>query len=552
MISGLFLLTPGIAFAQGESQGFFGPYEKYLLYPLFLLFMLITGYFAKEAFGRGAVVLAEVPTLPRYMTRKPLYVYGIGAFVALSLFIYTTIVAFYKPFLPFVKFISTPLYDVSLELSNSRRLTYPVIIILAAVVFAALLKLEHKWNPVLLLRNIVYMGVAIPRKAKELIDYTKDTLSVPDNAKSNVVEDPNTQHVAIVDFEKNRGTLDRKWAEASYMRQWLGAHETSGSHATFFNEPSLRWKTHGDIVGVQEEYIQIAASVGPLKSGAEGIEGIENAVNDQVDRLYGNFCRLVACFLVYKNSEEEKIWRDAEAFGISHGKIFIHNPLSRFILFVVGVPIAIYFGCASSAVAFDKWHGVGFIDSLSQINIKLINTWTLYGLALNCTAIFCLLLWHYVSEKLETRHQGFHGVRYAWYFVVGMLVAGVVLSVLLKLFSDDDKFEGMGVLEVFGANFQWALVPGIICAFLGFRMDSSMDIETPIRTRIIMQTGWALGLGAIAALMVVLPAFAIVSLPPGYEEWGIPKLRAVIFGTTLVTGIVVGFLAYPAQPKRPI
>ena len=50
-------------------------------------------------------------------------------------------------------------------------------------------------------------------------------------------------HVDISDFEKDRHSVDRNWAELCYVRLWLTRNLEQGSHNTFFNEPSFAWQT---------------------------------------------------------------------------------------------------------------------------------------------------------------------------------------------------------------------------------------------------------------------------------------------------------------------
>src|SRR5215471_14097998 len=136
--------------------------------------------------------------------------------------------------------------DPELQTAINRSMTdgslsYPLVVIFAAAVFVASLKFERDWNPLWVLRHALHGWISIPRLANALMMMARDELVVPDDARTVLMRDPDTSFVAIEDFEKDRRSLDRRWAELCYIRFWLEHFRAIGSHLTFFNEPSFAW-----------------------------------------------------------------------------------------------------------------------------------------------------------------------------------------------------------------------------------------------------------------------------------------------------------------------
>ena len=215
--------------------------ENVLLYALFGFGLIVTGYWSYQAFTRRQFELEETPTLPQYMARKPLFLYGMAVFIVLSLCIYGLIVFFFEDLFPLLQHIHKPTYDFIIEAKQAGSLTLPLIIVVAAAIFVALLKIENRFNLVLIVRNIVHSWAAIPRKTAELVSSAREALDVPVEERKAVASDADTPFVSLGDFKKNRDTLERKWAESSYMKRWLSHQEASGLHASFFREPTLLW-----------------------------------------------------------------------------------------------------------------------------------------------------------------------------------------------------------------------------------------------------------------------------------------------------------------------
>ena len=163
---------------------------------------------------------------------------------------------------------------------------------------------------------------------------------------------PDTPYVTVGDFDKDRRSLDRHWAELCYIRLWLEHYRAQGSHFTFFNEPSFAWEQ------LQADYDNARDRIAPLKRGDVTDPNIFADVAGKVEALRRQYCRLAACFLVFKNQTQKNALRDAKQFGVTiTPDVPRANPLRYTAIFFVAIMIAIYLGVSLSAMSWDLLHG---------------------------------------------------------------------------------------------------------------------------------------------------------------------------------------------------
>jgi len=203
--------------------------------------MVFAGYWAYQAFNTPPIKLGDGPTLPRYMTQPNQFRLGVIAYVGVCLLVYTLIAYFHKELLPLVGAVAPELHKSLKDSMIDGSLSYPLVVIFSAAIFITLLKVEKDWNPLCALRRIVHSWVSIPQLANALMIMTRDELLVPAEERSKVAGGPDTPYITVGDFDKDRRSLDRRWAEFCYIRLWLERHRAQGSHFTFFNEPSFAW-----------------------------------------------------------------------------------------------------------------------------------------------------------------------------------------------------------------------------------------------------------------------------------------------------------------------
>jgi len=523
----------------------------------FGLLLLLAAFLAWRAFERGEIVLENTPTLPKYMTRRPAYFMGALGYTVTAVLIYCIIVVFYRPFLPVVEFVYKPLYDLSKSLEDEGELTYPLVLLFAGVVYVVLLQLESRFNLLLLLRNVFYRGAAIPKKVRELLYSAKTSLVTPDSLRQKVLEDELVRFVDPVDFDKDWNTIDRKWADTSFLMHWLRMQHRSGHHATFFTDKGLKWIKHGDEKGVRERYLALADSIGGIKQGDTN-QAVLEFTNTELERVRTDMCRLLVCFLVYKNNKEVDIWNEAADLGIQHGKTVLKYPLGRFVFFAVAFVVSAYLGSALSYVMFGLAVGAAEGGVLDRLDTSIVNDWALYSLLINGIPVFAVLAWRSFTFSFDPPEPGYHPATYAWSGVFGFLLGALVLSIAVK--AMEESAQDTSLLSLLAGNAQSGILPAIYCAFITWRMDMVQPTAagadaTPsalARQAIWDRLKWGLPCALVSALVVLVPAFLIkeADLPPKYAELGPAMVRSMIIGTAAIIGLAVGLVARPLHQAK--
>ncbi len=520
-----------------------------LLGALFVLGLIVTGYWSYQAFTRRQFQIEETPTLPRYMTRRPLFLYGMVAFIVLSLCVYGLIVFFFEELLPLLQYINDPAYEFVMAAKDDGTLTLPLIIVVAAAIFVSLLKVESRFNLVLVIRDIVHAWAAIPRKTGELVANARGSLEVPSDERKGVANDPETPFVALGDFKKNRGTLERRWAESSYMKRWLSQQEVTGRHASFFKAPTLLWEQVG------ESYSKAAQQVGIIRNSDENTgvtaEFIEDVAKD-VGAVQRSLCRLSGCFLIYDNSQEKDLWDAAEAFGIPDRPTHIPNPLWRMPLFFIGVVVSVFVGCIASAILFDIVNGDPVMKALvSNFKDGVAFRWIGFALFAWCVPILIVLSVRYIDHQINPRTPGIHPANYAFVLILAAIVAAASLTASVYLFAPPDSlYRSKPVAEMLFSSFRWSAGPGILCAYIVFRLDtfrlSRKAVWEMRHLRWIAACVIAVGLASV-------PATFLIEQPE--EPWSFEKTYAVVIATTLsiafALATITEYVRSPSPQQQP-
>ncbi len=519
------------------------------LVALFIFGLIVTGYWSYQAFTRRQFQVEETPTLPRYMTRRPLFYYGMGAFIISSLCIYGLMFFFFKDFLPILRLFNGPAFDVAATAQEVGALKLPLIIVLAAAIFIGLLKIEHRFNPVMVFRNIVHAWAAIPRKTGELVANARGSLEVPSDERKGVANDPEKYFVALGDFKKNRGTLERRWAESSYMKRWLSQQEVTGRHASFFKAPTLLWEQVG------KSYGKAAQQVGIIRNSDENTgvtaEFIEDVARD-VEAVQRSLCRLSVCFLIYDNNQEKDLWDAAEAFGIPGRPVHIPNPLWRMPLFFVGVVVAVFVGCLASAIMFDFFvPGHSLFQALKEnFQDETVYRWIGFALFVWCIPILVTLSFRYFDHRINPRAPGIYPANYAFNSILGAVIAAVSLTSAIYILSPSDpSLAEKGFGELLFRNFRWSAGPGILCAFIAFRLDTFRLREEPVW--LLRRLGWIAVCVLVIGLAILPPTFAIEQK---VGLWSLDKTYTVVIGTILTIALTLASIAEYSRirsPQRP-
>ncbi len=438
---------------------------------LLILGMAFAGYWAYEAFDTPPIKLGDGPTLPHYMTQPNQYRLGVIAYVGVCLLVYVLIAYFHKELLPLVGAVAPDL-DKTIEKSmNDGSLPYPLVVIFSAAIFVSLLKVEKDWNPLFVLRRVVHGWVSIPQLANAVMVMACDELLVPVDARCNVAGDPDTPYVTVGDFDKDRRSLDRHWAELCYIRVWLEHYRAQGSHFTFFNEPSFAWEQ------LQADYDNARYLIAPLKRGEVTDPNIFADVAGKIDSLRRQYCRLAACFLVFKNQTQKNALRDAKQFGVTiTPDVQRANPLRYTAIFFVAIMIAIYLGVSLSAMTWDLLHGN--LNAAFSQDPDLITWWIGYALAIYGMPILAVLLLRYLGWTIDPGQPNSYLISYATVFLVALCVSGVSLAIAIKL-AGTTHAATMSLPDLVLTRLKWAISPAVVAIYIAYHVDRQIDPLLP-------------------------------------------------------------------------
>ena len=394
---------------------------------LLILGMLLAGYRAYEAFDTPSVTLGDRPTPPHYMTQPGQYRLGVTAYVGLCLLIYALIVYFYKELLPIVDLITPLEFRETIDgFIKEGSLSFPLVVICAAAILVILLSNEKDWNPVFMLRRLLWGWVSIPQLANSIMILARDELVVPVEARMKVAGNPDTPNVDPGDFDKERQSLDRHWAETCYIRLWLAQNRAEGSHFTFFNEPSFSWEN------LEVEYARARSNIAPLKQGSVSNPTLFADVALKIDTLRRQYCKLAACFIVFKNDTKKNAFRDAKQFGVMlNPAVPRANPLRYIAIFFVAIMFSTYLGVWFSAMTWDLLRGN--FDSASTQDPELVTRWTGYALATYGMPILVVLLLRYLGWRIDPEQPTSYLASYATIFLISLFVSVVSLVTVIKL-----------------------------------------------------------------------------------------------------------------------
>jgi hypothetical protein len=510
---------------------------------LLVLGMAFAAYWAYEAFNAPPFKLGDGPALPRYMTQPGQYRLGAIAFVAMCLVVYSLIAYFHQDLLPLVGIIAPDLYAAIEKSTKDGSLAYPLVVIFAAAIFIALLKIEKDWNPLLMLRRVVQGWVSIPQLANELMIMARDELVVPADWRAMVAANPDTPYVTIDDFDKDRRSLDRRWAELCYIRLWLELHRAQGSHFTFFNEPSFAW------VQLQADYDDARTRIGPLKRGRVRGSNISNISNifaeimAKVDTLRRQYCRLAACFLVFKNQTQKNALCDAKQFGVTvameGGRA---NPLRYIAIYLVAIMVAIYLGVSLSAVGWDLLSGRA--DAAFSQDPDLITRWIGFALANYGMPILAILLLRYLGWTVDPSQPNSYLVSYAAIFLVALVVSAHCLALAIKL-AGVGPAAALPYYEIVFSRAKWSVSPAIVAVYVAVHMDRKIDPHapgsaSPEQHGLLQRLTSCALFGGLVTLFSVVPTLAIPAVDP--SAWTLNKLRMVVIGTTFIIGLTMALV----------
>jgi hypothetical protein len=264
----------------------------------------------------------------------------------------------------------------------------------------------------------------------------------------------------------------------------------------------------------------------PLKKGES--QDSQNTFS-KVKKLRDQMCRLVACYLVFKNDTEEEIFAQARAFGIQISPPVRDNPLRYAILYLVVLAISIYVGVYGSAVLYDLF-SKPLSAALNQ-DQELIWRWIILATVNTGVPLCAILLAKYLGWHVNPRHDQAYLMSYCWIFLAALCLAPLSLTgAVIGLGIAPPPESLYSFLTMVGERFKWAPAPALTCVYIAYYMDRQTDpslsnIDQNGRTtlRRVLQSVLFAGL----VLVVLLPPTMALQ-PVSTVSWSLEKLRVVI------------------------
>jgi hypothetical protein len=527
---------PATAWAA-EGPADFIPYPDWVIFGLALV---VTSWWSLQAFDRPILDLGGVPTFPRYMTRGSQFKRARVLFLLVCLGIYALLVRYHKDLPELIKAVKSDWAEQLKAVIDAKDPSYLVAIIIASACFLTLLRVEARWNFLLLFRDIFYSWVSIPYLAKRIIDLINNDLVVPAEVGQFLPEARKDWRVNTVDFEKNPESMDRAWAELCYLHWWIAERRKSDHDTTFFSEKSFAWDE------MSNEFRNLRLIMAARKEGLAAEDHDSSQTMDDIAAHRTKLGRLIACYLVFMNSTRESLIEAALQLGINLEPKPSENPLRYSAIYMVTVVLSVCVGVYLAAVGYDFLTGAGVSRSILEQDFQDVQTWIYLALGDYGFPIIGILALRYFVW-LENPVRGYSIlVAYAWIFLVAALLSMIGLSVMVELFgrnaTDWSQFSQLCQREV-----RWSLGPALICVYVNHYMDRQTDhlrpdIGTDSDERPVLRVIYAL----FFTLLVMLTALPFVTTIRGTSDgsWELSKLRFVAMGTIFCVTL---FLALVAQ-----
>jgi hypothetical protein len=330
-------------------------------------------------------------------------------------------------------------------------------------------------------------------------------------------------------------SIDRAWAEVSYMRWWILHRRKQGNDATFFAEPSFA------LDQLLDEYDQLSESVSGLKEGRRSsVRSSLAAVSGRVKSIHSRFARLVACYLLYKNGSRHRLASEARSFGIPFEDEHIENPLNYAVIYLLAVVGAVYVGVCGSAVIYDLLSGQTLAVALTTQDVERVFSWMMYalsnyGLAIIVVLAVRLAMWHFGSGRQS------HLLTYCWTFVVGCCVGPFGLTLAAK-WNGAGAVAALSYVEAYFNLIRWGIGPGLVAVCVTWFMDRQISSDLPnidtsmIAKRVVNSLAFAL-----FTLVLQLPQLLTIHATGG--SWDTNKLRAVAAGVTFAIALTLALVA---------
>jgi hypothetical protein len=541
VLSVLFIFTSlGSAWAEAANGSTDDPlfYAHLGVTALGLLFAV---RMADQAFARRALPLADAPTFPRYMTSRGQYRLGNFAFIVFASFVFLLIVFLHKEVVQVIQLFPGAVPENVASAVSKNEASYLLVVFAMGGVYLFALQKEANWNVLLMVRDVIQTWISVPQLGHKIVNEISFALTVPPSAMDEVVGASTA--VANADFKKSSMSIDRAWAEVSYMRWWILFRRKQGNDATFFAEPSFA------LDQLLDEYDQLSESVSSLKEGRRSSARSPLAtVSARVKSVHLRFARLVACYLLYKNGSKHRLAAEARAFGIPFEDEHVDNPLKYSVIYLLAVVGAVYVGVYGSAIVYDLLAGQSIADALTTQDVERVFSWMMYALSNYGLAIVVVLAVRLAMWQFGTGRQS-HLLTYCWTFVVGCLIGPLGLTLAAKL-NAAGAVAGLSFLEAYANLLRWGVGPGLVAVCITWFMDRQISSDLPnIDTSMIAKRVFNSFAFALFTLVLQLPQLLTILATGG--AWDTSKLRAVAAGVTFTIALTLALVAQFGLRRPP-
>jgi len=508
-----------------------------------LIGMMFAVRLALEAFARRSVSLADIPTVPRYLTSPQQYRLGSWMFVIFACGFFLLLVYEHRQVVEvavvFQKELPQIIHDW-LEAARGESPSYLLIIAGIGAIYLYLLTREAQWNVLLMMRNTIQSWISIPDLARKIVAQIQLSLHVPPAAIAELVG--GSAGLSEQDFRKDRNTPDRQWAETCYMKWWLTPRQEAGEDATFFADESFGFEK------LLRDFDETSLVMRSWRSAGATDPAIIQLARG-VKELHKNFSRLVACYLIYRNASREELCAEARDFGVDVTVPPPENPLRYWIVYVIALIASVYVGVYASAIAYDWFSGQGV--NIGDYPDRAL-AWAMYSFANYGVAIIAILLLRFVARSLGNGLHQSHLIMYCWTFMVAFVAGPFGLAVAVHYFGSVPRFAGWSLLQVFYEMLKWGLAPALVAVYISYYLDRQTARDLPDIDHSRATFGWRLlncfGFAAVSVFLLLPPLLSLKVEQPD-ANWDSAKLRFIATGTTFCVALGLALAAQFALRK---
>lgn len=487
-------------------------------------------FLAYRSFQKRRIQLGDEPTLPQYFIRKSTYWTGTAAYCAFIAALYWLLSWQWLSLEPLVTLIAKkPRAGEWVNLLHGLDGS-TLIPLIAAGLLLFLIAWESKLNPLLILRDSIHDAFAIPTKAIEVYNalMTSRLSAVDDQLKAQIADRLLVQSIDSGDFEKSSATVEYKWAHNGLLFDRIQNYANQSSFRRFFNEPSLKW---GEIC---ISYNAMSEKVAVWKQAEPHYTKTVNLIKE-LDHLTGLLCRLLASLIVFGSAGEADLWATVKQLGGNVHEARLKHTYKYILVFTAATAVGVMLGRELSVSLHNAFL---FPDKpLAHFSYATLR-WIAYAIPMYVLPIALV----FISRTLAFSTQREQSERYYGFYlamtIMGFMVNTTVSTLILELtFYRREHFD---FLASFIQHMRWGILPGLICGFVAYRMDTPANASETLAKLILAAAIRFLGWGTIA-IIIMLYATDDLTIEAS-------NLRFTLVGTAF---FVIGLLGASAYFKTP-